>query len=314
MSHACAQDKSLWRALLSSKVRLVFAVTFLYTSFSVAFAQIQDVTPPTLTAFSFTPTTINTATGPANVAVSLSATDDLSGVRTLYALFVSPSGRQSRVTSPAFFPPAANVSATATVSFPQFSETGTWSVEFVFVEDVIGNDRGFDYDTTALAQLGFPTKLVVGEQEDAGTPLEPSIQPDFDADGKTDIAVYRPSTGVWFILNSASFTGRDQQWGLPGDIPVPGDYDGDGKTDIAVYRPSTGVWFILNSASFTQHAQQWGGSDRIPVPGDYDGDGKTDIAVYRPSTGVWFILNSASFTQHAQQWGLPGDQPLPGQF
>jgi hypothetical protein len=72
--------------------------------------------------------------------------------------------------------------------------------------------------------------------------------------GKTDIAVYRPSTGMWFILNSASFTGRIQQWGVLGDIPVAGDYDGDGKTDIAVYRPSTGVWFILNSASFTQRA------------------------------------------------------------
>ena len=53
---------------------------------SLASAQIQDITPPTLTALSFTPTTINTATGPANVTVSLSATDDLSGVRTINIL------------------------------------------------------------------------------------------------------------------------------------------------------------------------------------------------------------------------------------
>ena len=45
MSHACAQDKSLWRALLSSKVGLVVVVTFFGVSFSLASAQTQDITP-----------------------------------------------------------------------------------------------------------------------------------------------------------------------------------------------------------------------------------------------------------------------------
>src|SRR5262249_8726187 len=144
--------------LLSLKVGCIFVVTFLSVSLSLASAQIQDVTPPTLTALSFAPTHINTATGPANVTVNLSATDDLSGVHTIYALFVSPSGRQSQITTPVFVPPATHVSVTATASFPQFSETGTWRVDFVFVDDALGNDSGFSYDTTALAQLGFPTK------------------------------------------------------------------------------------------------------------------------------------------------------------
>ena len=92
MYHALAQDKSLWRALLSSKVGLVFVVTFFWTSLSLVLAQTEDVTPPTLTALSFTPTTINTTTGPAVVTVSVSATNDLSGVRPVIVNMVSPSG------------------------------------------------------------------------------------------------------------------------------------------------------------------------------------------------------------------------------
>jgi hypothetical protein len=45
---------------------------------------------------------------------------------------------------------------------------------------------------------------------------------DYDGDGRTDIAVYRPSTGEWFILKSSTNFGSwgTYQWGNPGDIPV----------------------------------------------------------------------------------------------
>jgi hypothetical protein len=45
---------------------------------------------------------------------------------------------------------------------------------------------------------------------------------DYDGDGRTDIAVYRESSGHWFILrSSANYAGwATYQWGTTGDIPV----------------------------------------------------------------------------------------------
>ncbi len=146
------------------------------------------------------------------------------------------------------------------------------------------------------------------------------LQSDFDGDGRTDVAVFRPSTGTWYILKSStSFTGWSAySWGIGTDIPVPGDYDGDGTSDITVYRPSTGAWWILKSSTnFGAWAMyQWGLGGDVPTPGDYDGDGRMDIAVYRPSTGEWFVLKSSTnFTAWGvYQWGLGGDVPTPGDY
>jgi len=122
----------------------------------------------------------------------------------------------------------------------------------------------------------------------AGVPYTNVTSWDTDADGKGDVAVWRPDGGVWYTLLSGSpgsFTGA--QWGISTDRPVPGDYSGDGKSDIAVWRPSLGTWFILPSNSPGEYiATQWGVSSDITAAADYDGDERTDIAVWRPGTGT----------------------------
>ena len=66
---------------------------------------------------------------------------------------------------------------------------------------------------------------------------------DYDGDGKTDVAVFRPSTGTWFVRQSSNGKWVGFNWGSAGDIPVVGDFDGDGRADYAVFRPSTGTWY-----------------------------------------------------------------------
>ncbi|MGB7923235.1 MAG: PQQ-dependent sugar dehydrogenase [Pyrinomonadaceae bacterium] len=137
---------------------------------------------------------------------------------------------------------------------------------------------------------------------------------DFDNDGKTDIAVWRADTGVWYILRSSDGALFAPQWGASGDQVVPGDYDGDGKTDVAVFRQSNGTWYIRRSLDGALRAQQWGLSGDTPVPGDYDADGKTDIAVFRPSTATWYVFRSSTGTFTAQQWGLSTDTVAQGDY
>ncbi len=125
------------------------------------------------------------------------------------------------------------------------------------------------------------------------------VPADYNRDGVVDVAVYRPSTGMWFVRNQFAV-----QFGDPSDVPIPGDYNGDGAADVAVYRPSTGTWYVRN-----QFAVQFGDPNDIPVPGDYNGDGVTDIAVYRPSTGMWYVRN-----QLAVRFGEPGDVVVPADY
>ncbi len=145
------------------------------------------------------------------------------------------------------------------------------------------------------------------------------VTADYDGDRRTDTAVYRPSNGIWYIIESSTGATRSRQWGMHtlGDMPVHADFDGDGRADIAVYRQTTGVWFIICSRDNRVQVTAWGqpALGDVPIPGDYDGDGRANIAVYRSSTGEWFILRPSGAI-FVWWWGVPslGDQPVPADY
>jgi hypothetical protein len=95
-----------------------------------------------------------------------------------------------------------------------------------------------------------------------GLPDDELVPADYDGDGRTDLGLFRRSTGTWYI-GYASGTYAVATWGGGDDVPVPADYDGDGRADVAVYRPSTGMWYWVGSLGGS--SIQWGSPSDVPV-------------------------------------------------
>ena len=129
-----------------------------------------------------------------------------------------------------------------------------------------------------------------------------------------DLAIWRPSNGLWCVLGGTGSAQTIYGWGTTGDLPAPGDYDGDGKTDFAIYRRSSATFWIMKSSDNTYYGVTQGADGDTPVPADYDGDGKTDTALFRSTNSTWYIVQSSNSGGISTTWGTTGDKTAPADY
>jgi len=141
----------------------------LFTHLALA-AQLTDTTPPVLTGFNFSPGSVDVTNGDATVDVTLHVTDDLSGFSSAYVQLYSPSYGQEISTFNVQLTSGTVLDGDAqgTLTIPQLSEAGDWSVYWIDLRDATGNSQVLDKAT--LMSLGFPTTLTVISQDQDVTP------------------------------------------------------------------------------------------------------------------------------------------------
>ena len=136
---------------------------FLLTSLTTAQ---DDITPPELTYFSFTPDSVDVTDSSAVIDLTAGAVDDMSGMGYVQVGFHSPSGAQGGW--PGFsFGGSMSDTLTTQMTIDQYSESGEWYVDHIYVSDEVGNYQY--YYTSELDSLGYETGLYVMEESQSDT-------------------------------------------------------------------------------------------------------------------------------------------------
>ncbi len=200
-------------------------------------------------------------------------------------------------------------SASGTINF---ESPGTQMVSVPILGDVTKEQNEFFF--VNLSNPSANTTIVDGQGAGVIIDEDRPYTADFDRDLKADFSVFRPSSALWYVLQSSNGANNIGSAGPSGMTAVPGDYDGDGKTDFAVWQASSGNWSVLRSSDSGIQTTTWGLSTDKPVQGDYDGDGRTDIAVFRPSNGTWYVIRSTNGTTYSVPFGISTDRPVQGDY
>jgi len=98
-----------------------------------------DTKSPELTSIRLSPEAIDTSQSEVIVTLEFKATDDFSGVKSIEAVFTSPSGMAGPKGTALFLPASREVSDSLKITFPKSSETGAWTLSTLMLTDAAGN-------------------------------------------------------------------------------------------------------------------------------------------------------------------------------
>lgn len=152
-------------------------VLLLFVSYTPA--QISDTQVPQLVGLTIAPDNVDVRTSPMQVTVRATVTDDLSGTEVVVVRFHSPSGQQSRT---AHFSLNSGTPLDgvweAEVTFPQFIESGTWTVADIGTGDAAGNAANYTRPFLESQGLDFEVEVLSTPDTEEPQLVEIELSPD----------------------------------------------------------------------------------------------------------------------------------------
>lgn len=198
----------------------------------------QDIVAPSITAFSFTPTSVNVTAAGANVTCNVTVTDALSGVNFVNCAFgadtATPTGDQHAMACNASAPSTGtrnNGTWSCVVPVPRYAQSGNWTAS-VLAFDYLGN-------FTSTLPPPPPPKLVVTSTPDV-------TEPNLTAFSFTPASI-DPQTGAKTVECTMTFTDSPTGVVQPGcsfTAPFPAFGVSEGCTSNAPTSgtPQSGTW------------------------------------------------------------------------
>ena len=168
-----------------------------------------------------------------------------------------------------------------------------------------------------------------------GSPDDLPVTGNWTGTGISNIGVFRPSTGEWFLdLNgNGKWDGCTIDLCLrsvssPNALPVIGDWNGSGLDRIGeLIFGRTPTWYLDTSGDGIANCNSdlclkfLTNDGDLAVAGDWNATGKAKIGIFRPSTGAWYLdLNgdgqwkNCNFELCVKSFGFAGDRPIAGDW